>query len=366
MPHLTGLLKAAVLRGAKLTGCYALAARSRWRQQRLLILAYHGISQSDEHLWNPKLYMSAALFRQRMEMLKRSACHVLPLREALVRLYERSLPKQSVALTFDDGAADFHRRAYPILQEYGFPVTVYLTTYYSQYDRPVFPGVCSYLLWQAKHSRLHLKSITGEDIVVELATEAARADVVRRLVRYSRLRRLSAVEKDELARRVADHLNINYERIIRERILHIMNPKEVAEMASRGVDFQLHTHRHRTPLERHLFIKELEDNREAIRRMTGQSANHFCYPDGEFTPQVIGWLKEAGIESATTCYPHLASTTSDVLALPRLIDTSNISAATFEGWICGVASLLTRRRDTIRSRTSRIPDDDQKIEGAVA
>lgn len=342
MSPLVQSLKATVLLSAKRAGAYALASHSRWRQQRLLILAYHGISQADEHLWDSNLYMTAECFRERLETLKRFGCNVLPLDEALSRLYQGCLPELSVVLTFDDGAYDFYSRAYPLIQEYGFPVTVYLTTYYSHYNRPVFPGICSYLLWRARHKRLQLKSITGEDLIADLATQPARADVVRRLVQYSHRHRLSAVEKNRLARRMSAHLGLDYEQITRDRILHVLRPDEVSELSSRGVDFQLHTHRHFTPLQRDLFIKEIEDNRESIRRMTGVLPRHFCYPDGEFNPLFVGWLNEAGVSSATTCYPRLATAKTNVFAIPRLVDTSNLSAVVFEGWLCGVATLFAR------------------------
>jgi peptidoglycan/xylan/chitin deacetylase (PgdA/CDA1 family) len=39
-----------------------------------------------------------------------------------------ALPARSVVLTFDDGYADTHGEALPLLQEYGFPATVFVTT----------------------------------------------------------------------------------------------------------------------------------------------------------------------------------------------------------------------------------------------
>jgi peptidoglycan/xylan/chitin deacetylase (PgdA/CDA1 family) len=39
-----------------------------------------------------------------------------------------ALPERPIVLTFDDGYADFHREALPLLAGYGFPATVFVTT----------------------------------------------------------------------------------------------------------------------------------------------------------------------------------------------------------------------------------------------
>ena len=52
-------------------------------------------------------------------------------------------------------------------------------------------------------------------------------------------------------------------------------------MARAGIDFQLHTHRHRTPLDRDRFVGEIRENRAVVEEMTGSNERvHFCYPSG--------------------------------------------------------------------------------------
>lgn len=79
---------------------------------------------------------------------------MLPLSEAVDRLQSRSLPPRAVTITFDDGFQDFYSVAYPIIESFGFPVTLYLSTYYVEYNRPVFDVMCSYLLWNQGSAEL--------------------------------------------------------------------------------------------------------------------------------------------------------------------------------------------------------------------
>ena len=44
------------------------------------------------------------------------------------RMAARRLPNRVVVLTFDDGFEDFHRRALPVLDEYGYTATVFVTS----------------------------------------------------------------------------------------------------------------------------------------------------------------------------------------------------------------------------------------------
>ena len=108
---------------------------------------------------------------------------------------------------------------------------------------------------------------------------------------------------------------------------------------------QLHTHRHRTATDRELFLREIEDNRNSIQVMTGRRATHFCYPSGVYDQAFLPWLREAEVVSSTTCESGLASSTSNPLLLPRLVDVSSLSAIEFEGWLTGVSAALPRRRE---------------------
>jgi hypothetical protein len=134
-PPFTVVVKRRVLGASSRLGILRGIRDSAWRQRRLLILCYHSISIDDEHEWSGTYSMAPAVLESRLRMLRDGRYNVLPLDEACAGLYEGTLPPRSVALTFDDGMFDFHARAWPLLQRFGFPATVYLTTYYSDYGK---------------------------------------------------------------------------------------------------------------------------------------------------------------------------------------------------------------------------------------
>jgi len=337
-------LKQATLQSLKTAGVSTLVHNSRWRRQRLLILAYHGISLTDEHLWNSSQFMPANVLRARLESLKKANCAVLPLAEAVRRLYANDLPDRAVAITFDDGTSDFHRKAFPLLNEFGFPVTLYLTTFYTHYNRPVFDLMCSYLLWKGRSEALNLEEITGKDLKIELRTNASQEAALASIKAFARTEKLSAEKKDALLASLAAQLKVDYAALIGQRIMHNLTEAEVKHLAESGADIQLHTHRHRTPMNRELFLREIEDNRNSIQAMTDRHASHFCYPCGVYDLAFLPWLEESGVVSATTCETGFASRSSNPLLLPRVLDNPQLSSIEFESWLTGISAALPRRR----------------------
>jgi peptidoglycan/xylan/chitin deacetylase (PgdA/CDA1 family) len=122
--------------------------------------------------------------------------------------------------------------------------------------------------------------------------------------------------------------------------LNLMTPEEVTDIARRGFDVQLHTHRHRTPREKSVFCSEVVENRRILEELTGRPAIHFCYPSGDHDLAFLPWLRDLRVETATTCDPSLARAEHDPLLLPRYVDTMAQSEVMFEGWLSGAAEVL--------------------------
>ena len=261
----------------------------RRRQNKLLVLCYHGIALQDEHEWLGQLYITPDRFRQRLEMLKSYGANVVPLNEGIERLRTHSLPPRSVVITFDDGFHDFYHHAVPILQTFQYPCTLYLTTHYCEYRVPVFNLIVAYMLWKSGNVDFDFPEI-GIDKTVSVRDYGERAKVVQSIMHRTHTRKMTTLEKDQVARELASHLRIDYDYLLRRRLLQIMSSSEVNAIAKAGVQVELHTHRHRTPRDRDLFEREVRDNRERIREYTGSEPLHFCYPSGDYAYELLPLL----------------------------------------------------------------------------
>ncbi len=112
--------------------------RSRWtwltpaasalRKRRSLVLAYHGIAESSAAVDPEFLRVAPEVFRGQLDVLLGAGFEVVTVAELARRAAGRTPPPGLVALSFDDGMDDNHSILLPILQAYGLPATVYVTT----------------------------------------------------------------------------------------------------------------------------------------------------------------------------------------------------------------------------------------------
>ena len=323
-------------------GVFRLCSESRWRRSRLPILSYHGVSMHDEHQWNPMLYLSLEAFEQRLALLKAARYTVLPLSEAIARLYLRTLPPRSVCITFDGGMYDFAARAAPLLGRYGFPATVYLSADHCEFSRPIFELAIEYMIWRRCTDLLDARPVTGARTVWDLSTEKGRAAASEGLMAYANDQRLDLAERDGFAASVAQHLGFDYCQFVATRRLQALNPCDIAALSGKGFEFELRLQR-RKLLAEDDFRVEMRRDRERIRQYTGRVPQHLCYPAGLYRPELLKWLVAEDVRSATTSVVGVAAPKSHPLRLPRLVDNARVTAIEFEAWLTGVSSILPYR-----------------------
>jgi len=128
---------------------------------RPLILCYHGLSST----WRSSLAIPVERLESQLSKLRRRGWTGLTFREAERRRSAGTLPEKSVVVTFDDGYAST-LDARPVLDELGFPATVFVVTRFVDSGNPLtWDGIGH---WAVSESASELRTLVWSDLV-ELA-----------------------------------------------------------------------------------------------------------------------------------------------------------------------------------------------------
>lgn len=93
---------------------------------RIQILMYHQVGQFPNMKTHRATYCDIGRFKVQMRYLSIFGYNVLSMSDVMKCLQgNMQIPSKAVALTFDDGYENFYEYAFPVLQHYAFPATVY-------------------------------------------------------------------------------------------------------------------------------------------------------------------------------------------------------------------------------------------------
>ena len=99
---------------------------SRLHRNGLTILMYHGVVREQLPV-SDWCFLEDSTFRRQIEYLRRHFS-IVPLSAAIELLRQSAVDKPTAVLTFDDGYQNNFDVAFPALQQYGVPATIFLTT----------------------------------------------------------------------------------------------------------------------------------------------------------------------------------------------------------------------------------------------
>ena len=339
--------KMAFLRLSKAVGLFGLSRLAT--RNSLRILCYHGTSMRDESAFRPQLFIGHEAFERRLAYLAQTGFPILSLDEGVERLRNRTLPSNAIVITIDDGFYSTFKHAVPALKKYGFPATIYVTTYYSQKEAPVFRLLLQYIFWATRHTTLSLDGLglAGFTGVGEISADRENDPLLWRITRHAEAS-LSEPERAALAKAIAARLDVEVEGLTANRLLGLMTADEIQEAAKVGIDIQLHTHRHRFPVDEAQAKREIQDNRAVLEPLVGKPLNHFCYPSGEWSEKHLPWLEDLGVKSATTCDVGFNEPDAHPLTLKRVFDSAEVSDVQFDAEMNGYLELLRRTKASVK------------------
>jgi peptidoglycan/xylan/chitin deacetylase (PgdA/CDA1 family) len=264
----------------------------RSRRPLLPVLMYHRIAEArHDPLLDPSLISASPDEFERQLTYLASARRVLSLEELLaVRRGRMELPERAVLVTFDDGYRDFAEHAWPALERFGVPVTLFVPSAF-----PDVPGTAFW--WDRLHAAL---AGTRRDSVTTPLGRLPLLDGVQRQAAGRALRnclkRVPHWEAMAVVDRLASELGVA------DAVSPVLGWRELRELARAGVALAPHTRTHplldRLPFEK--ACEEVSGSIADLERELGSVPPVFAFPAGGHTDALVSWLPEAGIEVAFT------------------------------------------------------------------
>jgi peptidoglycan/xylan/chitin deacetylase (PgdA/CDA1 family) len=250
---------------------------------------------------------STEAFTAQLEYLKQHF-RVVPLAELVNALRERrSDIAHWVTLTFDDGTRNNGLVAAPILKRLGLPATFFIC-----------PGLVGRGVWLWNHeARERLRSLPAAEFAALADSFGRTGENLEAVIKWTKTLPL--------------HSRSHIERIIRDATpnfrpsdaqrteFDLMNWDELKALDPALITLGAHSTNHPilancSPAE---LAVEVGDCRALLEKELGRPVEFFCYPNGDYNPQVTQ-LARLNYTAAVTTQPGFIKADADLHQLPRL------------------------------------------------
>jgi peptidoglycan/xylan/chitin deacetylase (PgdA/CDA1 family) len=240
--------------------------------------------------------------------------HVLPLRDAVDRLYTGRLPARAMAITFDDGYADNEAIAAPILAKHRLPATFFVASGYLD-GGCMWNDVVIEALRRAPMGRLDLRGVGAVDDDFRWTDDEGRRGVAERIIR--KIKYLEPGDRLACARTIA---SLAQTQVPTDSM---MTSAQVEQLSRRGFDIGGHTVTH--PILARLPAaaarREIEDGRRRLAEITGRDVTLFAYPNGkpgaDYGPEAVDLVRRAGFDAAVSTAWGVSTPSTDRFELTR-------------------------------------------------
>jgi peptidoglycan/xylan/chitin deacetylase (PgdA/CDA1 family) len=284
---------------------------------RLNVLIFHRVLPKPDPLFPGEV--DAATFDMLLGWV-RDWFNVLPLDEAIARLADGSLPARAAALSFDDGYADNHDVALPLLRKHGLPCSFFVATGFIDGGRMWNDT----LIEAVRRSALAtldlrgLKDASGEDLGQHVLGAAVpdRRGLLHGLIQ--RVKYLAPAPRLACVNAIAERAEVRPPDDL------MMTGAQVRALRQAGMQIGAHTVNHPilATLDRHEAADEIARSRDTLQTLLGERVGLFAYPNGkpgtDYLPDVHpGIVRELGFDGAVSTHWAASRRGEDVFQIPR-------------------------------------------------
>lgn len=240
---------------------------------------------------------------------------VLPLDQAVERLRAGTLPARAAAITFDDGYADNHQLALPILAKHGLCATFFVATGFldggRMWNDTVIESVRSCLA-----STLDLTNLANGTLgIFDLSGIAQRRlaiDTILRAIKY-----LPPDERNAVAQRVCALTGAQPSDDL------MMTSEQVRALRRAGMQVGAHTVSHPilAGLSDSAARVEMLQSKQRLEHVLNEPVTLFAYPNGrpdrDFTRRSVQLARDVGFKAAVSTEKGVAHARTDPFCIPR-------------------------------------------------
>jgi peptidoglycan/xylan/chitin deacetylase (PgdA/CDA1 family) len=240
--------------------------------------------------------------------------NVVRLDEGARRLRDGTLPERALAITFDDGYADNHDVALPLLVKRGFPATFFIATGFVD-GGVMWNDVVIEALRRTSRSSIGFAGADGKAMELSLTSARQRReaiDMVLKAIKY-----VPQARRSELALELATSAGIAVPRDM------MMSSRQLKGLHDAGMQLGAHTVSHPilARLDREQALREIGDSKDYLETLLGERIRLFAYPNGkpevDFTDDHVLIATRLGFEAAVSTAAGAASKWSDPFKFPR-------------------------------------------------
>ena len=273
------------------------------------ILTYHRINDDGDPFFGA---LPTAVFERQMRHVARNY-RVLPLEDLVERLQRGGLPRNALAITFDDGYRDNLTHAAPILSRLGLPATIFLATGFI--GTAEVPWVDRLAQGLKKSPADAVRTPWGDEL--ELTGVAARLHALTQTLAH--FKRVPDEERHRALEALLTALGVTDQRGFKNLMLSWDDVH-----ALRGLGFTIGAHTVNHPILSRVTPQrawtEILGSRTMIESACGAAPRAFAYPNGgaaEYTETVKRLVREAGFSCAVTTRFGLNTSNTDPWELRR-------------------------------------------------
>ncbi len=240
---------------------------------------------------------------------------VLPLDEAAERLQRGALPARALAITFDDGYADNHDIALPVLQSHGLPATFFIATGYLDGGR-MWNDTVIEAVRRCERAALDLNGVLpGQSAPLELGSPPARRRAIDAILAATKY--LAPAERQGTVERIAERAGAALPTDL------MMSSSQLRAMAAAGMQIGAHTVSHPilATLDDEASRSEMSRSKAHLESLLAQRVTLFAYPNGrpgrDYLPRDVALAREAGFSAAVSTAPGASRAGQDAFQLRR-------------------------------------------------